>query len=219
MSPSTMFESACEQTRGMRIGSRKSTSPKRLDQESPPRSRRRASSSQKGCVVRPREVAPHSATPLPQPTTSSPARPPAMSARFDGVRYAYPSSPATRRPPCPCTAPPAMPALATEVKSASSSAPSFSRGVYDAYLLEGPKSRTLVRRDFDAASPGRRICSPTSPTPAFKTRRKKRLGSRRPVLERRLYPARSSPCPACRIPRLQTPPVACPVGFQIVDPA
>jgi aspartyl-tRNA(Asn)/glutamyl-tRNA(Gln) amidotransferase subunit A len=49
----------------------------------------------------------------------------------------------------------------------------LSAGYYDAYYLRAQKVRTLVRRDFEAAlREVDALCSPVSPTPAF------RLGER-----------------------------------------
>jgi aspartyl-tRNA(Asn)/glutamyl-tRNA(Gln) amidotransferase subunit A len=45
----------------------------------------------------------------------------------------------------------------------------LSSGYYDAYYVKAQKVRTLIRRDFDAAfREVDIICSPTSPTPAFR---------------------------------------------------
>jgi aspartyl-tRNA(Asn)/glutamyl-tRNA(Gln) amidotransferase subunit A len=91
----------------------------------------------------------------------------------------------------------------------------LSAGYYDAYYLKGQKVRTLVRRDFeDALAKVDVLCSPVSPTPAF------RLGERVDdplamyLSDVYTLPASLAGVPAMSVPC--APASGLPVGLQIM---
>ncbi len=97
----------------------------------------------------------------------------------------------------------------------------LSAGYYDAYYLKGQKVRTLVRRDFDEAlAKVDVICSPVSPTTAF------RLGERASdPLAMYLSDVYTLPASLAGVPAMSVPcglasgggdPSGLPVGLQIV---
>ncbi|HEY4013822.1 MAG TPA: Asp-tRNA(Asn)/Glu-tRNA(Gln) amidotransferase subunit GatA [Polyangiaceae bacterium] len=92
----------------------------------------------------------------------------------------------------------------------------LSAGYYDAYYLKAQKARSLIRGDFDAAfREVDVICSPTSPTPAF------RLGERAAdPLAMYLSDVYTLPASLAGIPAMSVPcaPTAAglPVGLQIM---
>jgi aspartyl-tRNA(Asn)/glutamyl-tRNA(Gln) amidotransferase subunit A len=95
----------------------------------------------------------------------------------------------------------------------------LSAGYFDAYYLKAQKLRTLVRRDFeDAFRDVDIVCSPTSPTPAF------RLGERvDDPLAMYLSDVYTLPASLAGIPAISVPcaPTAAglPVGLQLMAPA
>jgi len=95
----------------------------------------------------------------------------------------------------------------------------LSAGYYDAYYLKAQKVRTLIARDFEAAfSEVDVICSPTSPSPAFKFGEK--TGDPLSMYLSDIYtlPASLAGLPAISVPCAPTK-SGLPVGLQIVAPA
>jgi len=121
----------------------------------------------RGCVVKPVKL-PHTSYAVATYYVIATAEASSNLARFDGVRYGLRVDPrhdlralygATRDA-----------GFGAEVKRRILLGTFvLSAGYYDAYYLKAQKVRTLVRRDFDAAfREVDVICSPVSPTPAFR---------------------------------------------------
>jgi aspartyl-tRNA(Asn)/glutamyl-tRNA(Gln) amidotransferase subunit A len=95
----------------------------------------------------------------------------------------------------------------------------LSAGYYDAYYVKAQKVRTLIRRDFESAfNEVDAICSPTSPTAAFK------LGERTSdplamyLSDVYTLPASLAGIPAASVPAAPTM-SGLPIGFQIMAPS
>jgi aspartyl-tRNA(Asn)/glutamyl-tRNA(Gln) amidotransferase subunit A len=92
----------------------------------------------------------------------------------------------------------------------------LSAGYYDAYYLKAQKVRTLVRRDFDAAlREVDVICSPASPTPAFRLGEKVDDPMAMYLSDLYTLPASLAGVPAMSVPCAPTK-GGLPVGLQIV---
>jgi aspartyl-tRNA(Asn)/glutamyl-tRNA(Gln) amidotransferase subunit A len=95
----------------------------------------------------------------------------------------------------------------------------LSAGYYDAYYLKAEKVRTLFKKDFaDAFRHVDAICSPTSPTPAFKLGEK--TGDPLSMYLSDVYtlPASLAGIPAASVPCAPTR-SGLPIGLQIMAPA
>ena len=95
----------------------------------------------------------------------------------------------------------------------------LSAGYYDAYYLKAQKVRTLVRRDFESAfREVDAICSPTTPTAAFKLGEKTSDPLAMYLSDVYTLPASLAGIPAASVPAGPTK-SGLPIGFQIMAPA
>jgi aspartyl-tRNA(Asn)/glutamyl-tRNA(Gln) amidotransferase subunit A len=93
----------------------------------------------------------------------------------------------------------------------------LSSGYYDAYYLKAQKVRTLIRRDFDSAlREVDVICSPASPTPAFRLGEKNADPLAMYLNDVYTLPASLAGLPAMSVPCRPTA-SGLPVGLQIVS--
>jgi aspartyl-tRNA(Asn)/glutamyl-tRNA(Gln) amidotransferase subunit A len=92
----------------------------------------------------------------------------------------------------------------------------LSAGYYDAYYLKAQKVRTLIRRDFDRAfGDVDVICSPASPTPAFRLGEKANDPLTMYLSDIYTLPASLAGIPAISVPCSPTP-SGLPVGLQVM---
>jgi aspartyl-tRNA(Asn)/glutamyl-tRNA(Gln) amidotransferase subunit A len=167
--PSGDFEAAWGRgVKGLRIGVPEEYFAEGLDPEVAASVRGAiAALEREGCVVRPVTL-PHTRYAVATYYVLATAEASSNLARFDGVRYGLRVDPrhdlramygATRDA-----------GFGTEVKRRILLGTFvLSAGYYDAYYLKAQKVRTLVRRDFEAALRDVDVlCSPVSPTPAFR---------------------------------------------------
>jgi aspartyl-tRNA(Asn)/glutamyl-tRNA(Gln) amidotransferase subunit A len=94
----------------------------------------------------------------------------------------------------------------------------LSAGYFDAFYLKAQRVRTLVRRDFEAAFRDVDvICSPTSPTPAFRLGEKIADPLAMYMSDVFTLPASLAGIPAVSVPARPTT-EGLPVGLQIMGP-
>jgi aspartyl-tRNA(Asn)/glutamyl-tRNA(Gln) amidotransferase subunit A len=216
--PPGELEAACGRSvKGLRVGVPEEYFAEGLDREVRDSVRAAiASLERQGCIVR-SVVLPHTRYAVATYYVLATAEASSNLARFDGVRYGLRVEP--RRDLRAMYGATRDAGFGAEVKRRILLGTFvLSTGYYDAYYLKAQRVRTLVRRDFDAAFREVDVlCSPTSPTPAF------RLGERIDdplamylgdvyTLPASLagLPAMSVPCPPTRS--------GLPVGLQIIAP-
>jgi aspartyl-tRNA(Asn)/glutamyl-tRNA(Gln) amidotransferase subunit A len=212
------LEAACGRSvKGLRVGVPEEYFAEGLDPEVGDSVRAAiASLESAGCVVR-SVVLPHTRYAVATYYVLATAEASSNLARFDGVRYGLRVEP--RRD---------LRAMYGATRDAGFGAEAkrrillgtfvLSAGYYDAYYLKAQRVRTLIRRDFDAAFREVDVlCSPTSPTPAF------RLGERvdDPLAmylgDVYTLPASLAGLPAMSVPCAPTR-SGLPVGLQIIAP-
>ncbi len=213
------YEAACERpVKGLRIGVPEEYFADGLDAEVGARVREALLHlGSLGCAVRPVKM-PHTRYAVATYYVLATAEASSNLARFDGVRYGLRVDPshdlramygATRDA-----------GFGAEVKRRILLGTFvLSAGYYDAYYLKAQKVRSLVRRDFDDAFRDVDvICSPTSPTPAFRLGEK--AGDPLAMYLSDVYtlPASLAGVPAMSVPCGMTS-GNLPVGLQIVAPA
>ncbi|HEX8790343.1 MAG TPA: Asp-tRNA(Asn)/Glu-tRNA(Gln) amidotransferase subunit GatA [Polyangiaceae bacterium] len=168
----------------------------------------------RGCIVKPVKL-PHTRYAVATYYVLATAEASSNLARFDGVRYGLRVDP--RRDLRAMYGATRDAGFGSEVKRRILLGTFvLSSGYYDAYYLRAQKVRTLVRRDFDAALREVDVlCSPVSPTPAF------RLGERVDdplamyLSDVYTLPASLAGVPAMSVPCAPTK-SGLPVGLQIV---
>ena len=213
------YEAACERpVKGLRIGVPEEYFADGLDAEVGARVRAALAHLESlGCVLRPVKL-PHTRYAVATYYVLATAEASSNLARFDGVRYGLRVDPshdlramygATRDA-----------GFGTEVKRRILLGTFvLSAGYYDAYYLKAQKVRSLVRRDFDAAFRDVDvICSPTSPTPAFRLGEKADDPLAMYLSDVYTLPASLAGVPAMSVP-CGTTSGNLPVGLQIVAPA
>jgi aspartyl-tRNA(Asn)/glutamyl-tRNA(Gln) amidotransferase subunit A len=214
------FEAACgASVRGLRIGVPAEYFASGLDPEVEANVRAAiAALESEGCTVVPVEL-PHTRHAVATYYVIATAEASSNLARFDGVRYGLRVQPAgsdlktmygkTRDA-----------GFGIEVKRRILLGTFvLSAGYYDAYYLKAEKVRTLFKKDFaDAFRHVDAICSPTSPTPAFKLGEK--TGDPLSMYLSDVYtlPASLAGIPAASVPCAPTK-SGLPVGLQIMAPA
>ncbi len=217
--PADDYEAACGRSvRGLRIGVPREYFAEGLDPEVEASVRAAISGLEAdGCVVRPVTL-PHTKFAVATYYVLATAEASSNLARFDGVRYGLRVTDggagrdlramygATRDA-----------GFGTEVKRRVLLGTFvLSAGYYDAYYLKAQKVRTLIRRDFERAfADVDVICSPASPTPAF------RLGERaNDPLAMYLSDIYTLPAPLAGLPAISVPCAptksGLPVGLQVM---
>ena len=214
--PSGDFEAACERSvRGLRIGVPAEYFGEGLDPEVGESVRAAiALLEREGCVVRPVELS-HTRYAVATYYVLATAEASSNLARFDGVRYGLRvERPHDLRAMIGATRDAGFGAevkrrilLGTFVLSA---------GYYDAYYVKAQRVRTLLRRDFDAVFREVDVlCSPASPTPAFRLGEKVDDPLAMYLNDVYTLPASLAGVPAMSVPCAPTP-SGLPVGLQIV---
>ncbi|WP_394820954.1 Asp-tRNA(Asn)/Glu-tRNA(Gln) amidotransferase subunit GatA [Pendulispora albinea] len=213
------FEAACGASiKGLRIGVPDEYFAKGLDPEVEASIRAAISELEaEGCVVKPIKLA-HTRYAVATYYVIADAEASSNLARFDGVRYGLRVEPprADVRAMYGATRDAGFGAevkrrilLGTFVLSA---------GYYDAYYVKAQKVRTLIRRDFEEAfREVDVICSPTSPTPAFRLGEKVDDPLAMYLNDVYTLPASLAGLPGCSVPAAPTQ-AGLPVGLQIVAP-
>jgi aspartyl-tRNA(Asn)/glutamyl-tRNA(Gln) amidotransferase subunit A len=217
--PAGDYEAACDRpVKGLRIGVPEEYFADGLDAEVGARVREALLHlGSLGCAVRPVKM-PHTRYAVATYYVLATAEASSNLARFDGVRYGLRVDPshdlramygATRDA-----------GFGAEVKRRILLGTFvLSAGYYDAHYLKAQKVRSLVRRDFDEAFRDVDvICSPTSPTPAFRLGEKAADPLAMYLSDVYTLPASLAGLPAMSVPCGMTS-GNLPVGLQIVAPA
>jgi aspartyl-tRNA(Asn)/glutamyl-tRNA(Gln) amidotransferase subunit A len=167
-----------------------------------------------GCVVRPVKL-PHTRFAVATYYVLATAEASSNLARFDGVRYGLRVDP--RRDLRAMYGATRDAGFGAEVKRRILLGTFvLSAGYYDAYYLKAQKVRTLVRRDFEAAFREVDVlCSPASPTPAFRLGEKVDDPMAMYLSDVYTLPASLAGVPAMSVPCAPTK-SGLPVGLQIV---
>ena len=213
------YEAACEQSvRGVRIGVPEEYFVEGLDPEVE-RSVRAALSalSAAGCIVRPVSL-PHTRFAVGTYYVLATAEASSNLARFDGVRYGLRSTSGSGKQDLRSMYGATRDAgFGAEVKRRILLGTFvLSSGYYDAYYLKAQKVRTLIRRDFESAFRDVDvICSPASPTPAFRLGEKNDDPLAMYLNDVYTLPASLAGLPAMSVPCSATS-AGLPVGLQIV---
>jgi len=210
------FEAACGRSvKGLRIGVPEEYFGEGLDEEVGTRVQAAiAYLKAEGCVVRPVTL-PHTRFAVAAYYVLATAEASSNLARFDGVRYGLRIDPDSE-----------LRAMYGATRDAGFGAEVkrrillgtfvLSAGYYDAYYLKAQRVRTLVRRDFEAAFRDVDvICSPTSPTPAFRLGEKADDPLAMYLSDVYTLPASLAGVPAMSVPCGATA-AGLPVGLQIV---
>lgn len=166
------YEGACgKSVRGVRVGVPNEYFAEGLDAEVEQSVRAALSAlSAAGCIVRPVSL-PHTRFAVGTYYVLATAEASSNLARFDGVRYGLRSlGPSGKRDLRGMYGATRDAGFGAEVKRRILLGTFvLSSGYYDAYYLKAQKARTLIRRDFESAFRDVDvICSPASPTPAFR---------------------------------------------------
>jgi aspartyl-tRNA(Asn)/glutamyl-tRNA(Gln) amidotransferase subunit A len=214
--PTADWEAACGRSvKGLRIGVPEEYFAEGLDPEVGASARAAiAALEREGCVVR-SVTLPHTRYAVATYYVLATAEASSNLARFDGVRYGLRVDPrhelramygATRDA-----------GFGVEVKRRVLLGTFvLSAGYYDAYYLKAQKVRTLVRRDFEAAFRDVDVlCSPASPTPAFRLGEKVDDPLSMYLSDVYTLPASLAGLPAMSVPCTPTK-SGLPVGLQIV---
>jgi aspartyl-tRNA(Asn)/glutamyl-tRNA(Gln) amidotransferase subunit A len=210
------YEGACGQSvRGVRIGVPAEYFAEGLDPQVEASVREAlAALSTAGCVVRPVRL-PHTRFAVGTYYVLATAEASSNLARFDGVRYGL-RAPGKRD----------LRGMYGATRDAGFGAEVkrrillgtfvLSSGYYDAYYLKAQKVRTLIRRDFENAfREVDVICSPASPTPAFRLGEKSDDPLSMYLNDVYTLPASLAGLPAMSVPCSPTP-EALPVGLQVM---
>jgi aspartyl-tRNA(Asn)/glutamyl-tRNA(Gln) amidotransferase subunit A len=210
------YEAACDQgVRGVRIGVPSEYFAEGLDPEVEGSVRAALSAlSAAGCIVRPVSL-PHTRFAVGTYYVLATAEASSNLARFDGVRYGL-RAPGKRD----------LRGMYGATRDAGFGAEVkrrillgtfvLSSGYYDAYYLKAQKVRTLIRRDFENAfREVDVICSPASPTPAFRLGEKSDDPLSMYLNDVYTLPASLAGLPAMSVPCAPTP-EALPVGLQVM---
>jgi aspartyl-tRNA(Asn)/glutamyl-tRNA(Gln) amidotransferase subunit A len=210
------YEGACDQSvRGVRIGVPTEYFAEGLDPRVEASVRAAlAALSAAGCVVRPVSL-PHTRFAVGTYYVLATAEASSNLARFDGVRYGL-RAPGKRD----------LRGMYGATRDAGFGAEVkrrillgtfvLSSGYYDAYYLKAQKVRTLIRRDFENAfREVDVICSPASPTPAFRLGEKSDDPLSMYLNDVYTLPASLAGLPAMSVPCAPTP-EALPVGLQVM---
>jgi aspartyl-tRNA(Asn)/glutamyl-tRNA(Gln) amidotransferase subunit A len=213
------YEAACEQpVQGLRIGVPEEYFVEGLDPEVE-RSVRAALSAlaAAGCIVRPVSL-PHTRFAVGTYYVLATAEASSNLARFDGVRYGLRSTSGSGKQDLRSMYGATRDAgFGAEVKRRILLGTFvLSSGYYDAYYLKAQKVRTLIRRDFESAFRDVDvICSPASPTPAFRLGEKNDDPLAMYLNDVYTLPASLAGLPAMSVPCAATS-AGLPVGLQIV---
>jgi len=213
------YEGACDQNvRGVRIGVPSEYFAEGLEPavESSVRAALSALSAA-GCVVRPVSL-PHTRFAVGTYYVLATAEASSNLARFDGVRYGLRSAATSgKRDLRGMYGATRDAGFGAEVKRRVLLGTFvLSSGYYDAYYLKAQKVRTLIRRDFENAFRDVDvICSPASPTPAFRLGEKSDDPLSMYLNDVYTLPASLAGLPAMSVPCAPTP-EALPVGLQIM---
>ena len=169
--PTQDYEAACERgVRGLRVGVPDEYFSGGLDPEVSDSVRQAiAVLEAEGCQVRPVKL-PHTQFAVATYYVLVAAEASSNLARFDGVRYGLRAGGGARRDLRAMYGATRDAGFGAEVKRRVLLGTFvLSAGYYDAYYLKAQKVRTLIRRDFEKAfEEVDAICSPASPTPAFR---------------------------------------------------
>jgi aspartyl-tRNA(Asn)/glutamyl-tRNA(Gln) amidotransferase subunit A len=216
--PTQDYEAACERgVRGLRVGVPDEYFSGGLDPEVSDSVRQAiAVLEAEGCQVRPVKL-PHTQFAVATYYVLVAAEASSNLARFDGVRYGLRAGGGARRDLRAMYGATRDAGFGAEVKRRVLLGTFvLSAGYYDAYYLKAQKVRTLIRRDFEKAfEEVDAICSPASPTPAF------RLGEKaNDPLAMYLSDIYTLPASLAGIPAISVPcaPVrsGLPVGLQVM---
>jgi len=216
------FEAACGGSiKGLRVGVPDEYFAKGLDPEVEASVRAAiAELAAEGCVVRPVKLA-HTRYAVATYYVIANAEASSNLARFDGVRYGLRVEPANpgRADVRAMYGATRDAGFGTEVKRRILLGTFvLSAGYYDAYYLKAQKVRTLIRRDFEEAfREVDVICSPTSPTPAFRLGEKVDDPIAMYLNDVYTLPASLAGIPGCSVPAMPTK-SGLPVGLQILSP-
>jgi aspartyl-tRNA(Asn)/glutamyl-tRNA(Gln) amidotransferase subunit A len=213
------YEGACEQNvRGVRIGIPSEYFAEGLDPEVEASVRAAlAALSEAGCIVRPVSL-PHTRFAVGTYYVLATAEASSNLARFDGVRYGLRSlDPARKRDLRAMYGATRDAGFGAEVKRRILLGTFvLSSGYYDAYYLKAQKVRTLIRRDLEQAlREVDVVCSPASPTPAFRLGEKADDPLAMYLNDVYTLPASLAGLPAMSVPCAPTR-AGLPVGLQIV---
>jgi aspartyl-tRNA(Asn)/glutamyl-tRNA(Gln) amidotransferase subunit A len=215
-SPVEPFEAACDRdVKGLRVGVPEEYFAEGLDPEVAASVRAAIDALRDaGCSIRPVKL-PHTRFAVAAYYVVATAEASSNLARFDGVRYGLRADPkhelramygATRDA-----------GFGAEVKRRILLGTFvLSAGYYDAYYAKAQKVRTLIRRDFDEAFRSVDVvCSPVSPTPAFRLGEKSGDPLAMYLSDVYTLPASLAGVPAVSVPCAPTK-SGLPVGLQIV---
>jgi aspartyl-tRNA(Asn)/glutamyl-tRNA(Gln) amidotransferase subunit A len=213
------YEGACAQSvRGVRIGVPTEYFADGLDPRVEASVRAAlAALSAAGCVVRPVSL-PHTRFAVGTYYVLATAEASSNLARFDGVRYGLRSlGPSGKRDLRGMYGATRDAGFGAEVKRRILLGTFvLSSGYYDAYYLKAQKVRTLIRRDFENAfREVDVICSPASPTPAFRLGEKSDDPLSMYLNDVYTLPASLAGLPAMSVPCTPTP-EGLPVGLQVM---
>jgi aspartyl-tRNA(Asn)/glutamyl-tRNA(Gln) amidotransferase subunit A len=214
------YEAACgKSVRGMRVGVPNEYFAEGLDPEVEASVRAALSAlSAAGCVLKPVSL-PHTRFAVGTYYVIATAEASSNLARFDGVRYGLRSLGSSgKRDLVSLYGATRDAGFGPEVKRRILLGTFvLSSGYYDAYYLKAQKVRTLIRRDFDSAlREVDVICSPASPTPAFRLGEKNADPLAMYLNDVYTLPASLAGLPAMSVPCRPTA-SGLPVGLQIVS--
>jgi aspartyl-tRNA(Asn)/glutamyl-tRNA(Gln) amidotransferase subunit A len=216
--PVADYEGACERgVRGLRIGVPDEYFSGGLDPEVSQSVRQAIAALQdEGCQVRPVQL-PHTGFAVATYYVLVAAEASSNLARFDGVRYGLRASGGARRDLRAMYGATRDAGFGPEVKRRVLLGTFvLSAGYYDAYYLKAQKVRTLIRRDFEKAfEEFDVICSPTSPTPAFRIGEKANDPLAMYLSDIYTLPASLAGIPAISVPCAPTR-SGLPVGLQVM---
>jgi aspartyl-tRNA(Asn)/glutamyl-tRNA(Gln) amidotransferase subunit A len=213
------YEGACDQNvRGLRIGVPTEYFAEGLDPAVDASVRAALSAlSAAGCIVRPVSL-PHTRFAVGTYYVLATAEASSNLARFDGVRYGLRSAGTSgKRDLRGMYGATRDAGFGAEVKRRILLGTFvLSSGYYDAYYLKAQKVRTLIRRDFESSFRDVDvICSPASPTPAFRLGEKSDDPLSMYLNDVYTLPASLAGLPAMSVPCSPTP-EGLPVGLQIM---
>ena len=213
------YEAACDHSvRGVRIGVPSEYFAEGHDPEVQASVRAALSAlSAAGCIVRPVSL-PHTRFAVGTYYVLATAEASSNLARFDGVRYGLRSlGPAGKRDLRDMYGATRDAGFGAEVKRRILLGTFvLSSGYYDAYYLKAQKVRTLIRRDFESVFRDVDvICSPASPTPAFRLGEKSDDPLAMYLNDIYTLPASLAGLPAMSVPCAPTS-AGLPVGLQVM---